>query len=216
MRWTGSRRDNGAVAVETALIVPLILIPLVLGTIELTLWMRDYIAAVSLSRAGARVASAEPRLASFVDDAVDAMERSASTLPWDTVQEIWVYEANEQGFPGEQGSFESCTEVANCVRFSWVDPDNDGPLPGSVSKIGGTWDAAEVNACLNDVDNTSVGVYVRARHTWVAASWVSAFFTRDGGEEPAPVVESATVMRFEPVSMPPRPGETNPNLLSCE
>lgn len=201
------RHERGAVAVEAAIIVPFLLVPLVLGTIEVTLLLRDQLGVTSLSRAGARVASSESRLDSFVVDTVDALARSGGTLPPDLLEEIWIYEANSQGFPGGLDSFSACESVTNCVRYGWED-DTDGPGPdvAGIKYLGGSWPATSINACLADPAADSVGVYIRARHDWVVG-----FFPGSGA-----AVDSSTVMKFEPVQFPPRPGETNPNLLQCK
>ena len=57
-----ARREGGAVAIEAALLTPLLLL-LLFGIIEFGMLYKDYLAVTSSVRAGARMASAEPRVA---------------------------------------------------------------------------------------------------------------------------------------------------------
>ncbi len=206
-------------AVEAALVIPLLVV-LAFGMIELALLLRDNVAATTLAREGARTASAEPRVSTFVTDAVNAVQRSAATLPANTIEEIWVYrpnsvpaspsqsQLNNAKFPAGQTSFATCT--VDCVKYGWFDPDGSGPTVGSVRLKPGSavsdWDPTDINACLADPAAHSVGVYVRTNHPWVLG-----FFSGAGTK-----VEAWTVMKFEPVRMPPQPLESNPNLLDCK
>lgn len=206
----GSQR--GAIAVEGLIVIP-ILIAILFGMIELTLLFRNYVAAETLSRTGARIASAEPRFgttgannghdglpapdaSSFARDAALAIESAGSTLPQETIEEIWVYEANANGRPLNSDSFADpladCVTAGRCIRYGWFDDDGDGPNPGRIQYRGGSWDPRTINACLldNPAGRTEVGVYVLARH-----SWISNFFGTG-----SPAVTARTAMRFEPIT----------------
>lgn len=142
--------------------------------------MKDDIAVSSLVRAGGRIASANaglgpggtdeggdcivpcspanaPKLAQV---AANAIQQAGTALPRQSIEELWVYKANSQGFPGtatnEATAFTSCP--ANCVRYRWVPAPRD-----QFRYLSGTWTSSTINACANNSPD-SVGVYIRARH----------------------------------------------------
>ena len=175
-------RQQGAVAVEAALIIPLLIV-LVFGIIEFGLLIRDYVAVTAATRSAARVASAEPRAAGFDTDAREAALHAMSSLPIGDLREVWVYRANADGFPGTDagGSFANCTASIDCVRFSYA------PETQTWTAVGG-FDYHKVVACQGAADATSVGVYIRADHQ----SLTRLIFDSVGMAEHA-------VMRFEPM-----------------
>lgn len=171
--------DRGGVAVEFALIAP-ILIMLLFGVIEFSLLLRDHVATTSLVRAGSRTASAMPRSAKMVTATVEAMERAGSALPKNAYEELWIYRARADGTP-QSGSFGTCD--SDCVRYTW---DEDGEFRKTADS---DWDPETINACPGDPDADSVGVYLMARH-----QWLTGLFT-DSTQ-----VSDHAVMRFEPVA----------------
>jgi hypothetical protein len=197
------RREDGAVATEAVLVIPILVI-LAFGIIELALLLRDYVAVTSLARSGARVASAEPRFgtttspwghdgvgtrSSFAQDAADALERASNTIDPGLIDDVWVYRATAAGFPFGTTSFASCPPQW-CVRYTWEPPTL--ATPGRFTWRSGTWDPRTINACLGDVANgQSVGVFVRARHDWLLGVFPGGS-TRVG---------ESTVMRFEPLTV---------------
>ena len=97
------RGDGGAVAVEAALVTPLILL-MVFGIIEFTLLLKDAVAVTSAVRVGTRTASAEPRVPTFLDDTAQAMTRTMQTLNKDGLDrrqgwQPYIYEADKDGWP---------------------------------------------------------------------------------------------------------------------
>ncbi|MDZ7577466.1 MAG: TadE/TadG family type IV pilus assembly protein [Candidatus Nanopelagicales bacterium] len=173
------RGDRGGVAVEFALIAP-ILIALLFGVIEFSLLLRDHVATTSLVRAGARTASSMPRSSDMVASTVAAMERAGSALPKNAYEELWIYRARADGAP-QDGSFETCD--TECVRYTW---DDDGQFRRST---GSDWDPETVNACPGDPEADSVGVYLRAEHKWLTGMFTDSTMVADH-----------SVMRFEPVA----------------
>jgi hypothetical protein len=141
--WAATNRrrgESGAVAVEAALVVPLLCI-LVFGMIEFAFVMRDYASVSNSVRTGARIAStgadagpgtcetgttappctstSSPALA---QEAADAIQRSGSAMPPDSINYMLVYKANAAGFPGAESNRTmpaNCTGTANCVMFTW-------------------------------------------------------------------------------------------------
>lgn len=188
---TGMRRlvrrdihgDRGAVAVEAALIFPLLVL-LVFGIIEMALLMRDYVALSSLVRAGARTASAEPRSASMIDDTVLAMERAGSALPKDAYEELWIYRATAAGYPvGNSSANPFGTCGTDCVKYAWNDTRD------TFGRVSGTWDPNSINACAGDPNAMAVGVYLKASHQFVTHMFLNDIHMSD-----------YAVLKFEPVA----------------
>ena len=165
-------RERGAVAIEAALITPLLLF-LVIGIIEMSLLMKDEVAATSAVRVAGRTASANagagpgevageeclspctpasaPMLAQL---AANALQRAGSALPEDSIEELLVYRANDDGYPLPDGN-RTWTCGTDCVRYRWVDSLNEFRF------VGGAWASSEINACANQQPD-AVGIYLRA------------------------------------------------------
>jgi hypothetical protein len=187
------------VAVETALVTPVLLIVL-LGIVELPMLIRDYVAVTSAARTGARVAAAAPDAGScvpnaadvtscpangspnFVQLAADAVARNGSALSPESIQYILVYKANAAGYPGALTSMAtSCAGIPSCVAFKW------SPTTQSFRYSSGTWDSRTVNACFpSNID--SVGVQVVADHQFLSGLLGSTLTMSDHA-----------VMTFEPL-----------------
>jgi TadE-like protein len=177
------RDDSGAVAVEAALITPLLLF-LVLGIIEFTLLLKDDIAVAASVRAGARTASAEPRTNGFTDDAAAQLTRAVASLDPEGLKssEVWVYKAGPTGDPPS-----TCS--VDCVRYTWN---------GSrYVRASGDWDPLTIDACPIDADHPdgpdAVGVYLRYRHEFLTGLFGGGLTISDN-----------SVLNFEPV--PPTQG----------
>ncbi len=197
--------DRGAAAVEFALVVPLLL-TFLLGTVELGLYMKDYVSMSSSVRAGARTASAaagagpamcganpcSPRRPTFAQAAADTMQTAGMAMNSDDINWIMIFKADTTGtIPA------SCT--ANCVKYVW------NPTTNKFVYSSGLWDSRLVNACLNDVARDSIGVAMEARHRWMSGL-VSGLM---GGNK---IMTERTVMQFEPLEQDRcKPTTTNPH-----
>lgn len=165
------RHERGAVAVEAALVTPILLL-MVFGIIEMALLLRDDVAATSAVRVGARIASASANAGpgdcdvpcspanapKFGQLAADAIAKAGSAMPKDSIDEVWVYKANDKGYPGTNGST-AMTCGTDCVRYTW----NSGL--DQFRYAGGSWPSSSVNACTNSAD--AVGVYLKVTHGFV-------------------------------------------------
>lgn len=205
-RRTGQR---GAVAVEAALLVPLLLL-FVIGIIEFSLLLRDYVSVTSASRSGARIASANagagvqkcdlgppaetgtqcadasaPQLAKL---AANAIQTQSSALNKDAINYMLIYKANAKGFPGTLTGWSAdpiadCRTTGACVEYVWVKAsDKFKYVPGN-----GTWTSSTINACVSNSD--SVGVYLNATHPYVTKMFGTS-----------KTVSDRTIMRFEPLT----------------
>ncbi|GAA4130113.1 hypothetical protein GCM10022215_43500 [Nocardioides fonticola] len=187
-------------AVEAALLTPLVVL-LLIGMMEMSLFLRDGVAVNAAVRSAARVASSAagagpgvcqagsnpppctPATApAFAQAAADAVQRAGSALPADSITAITVYEANSGGYPLPEGNTAIvCT--SNCVTYVW-----DAAL--NRFRFGsGSWASSSVNACVNSVDQDTVGVALTARHTWVTGMFGSGVG-----------ITQRSVMRFEPLA----------------
>ena len=196
VRRRGSEHDRGAVAVEALFVFP-ILILLAFGAIEWTMVLKDQIEVTSVARAGARTASQlAPLQNPYVAPAesislttTKAIRSAASGLPFDAIDYILVYRANNVGFPGKPNStvLDCDATESTCDKLIWV-PDDTKPGGGSfVRDPGAVWNAVGINSCLGESGAQSVGVYIKARHAMITGLF--------GGPKP---LESRAVMKFEP------------------
>jgi Flp pilus assembly protein TadG len=187
------------VVVEAALVTPL-LMALVLGIIEMALLMKDDVALTSAVRNGGRTASANAgsgpggvneggdcvapcspaNAPMFAQLAANAIQTAGSALPKDSIQELWVYKANNKGFPGADNTT-SWTCATNCVKYKWV------ATKDQFRYVSGSWLSSSVNACANNSPD-SVGVYLKARHSWMTGLFGT---TKD--------IDDYAVFTFEPL-----------------
>jgi hypothetical protein len=193
------RGERGAVAVEAALVTPILFL-FVLGIVEMSLLMRDTVATTSAVRVGGRVASvsagAGPGVCAassspppcspastpaLAQAAADAIQRAGSAMPKEQIQYILVYRANPKGFP-MPSSNTSATCSSDCVRYVW-----DAGL-AKFRYAGGTWVSTTINACVNHANRDAVGVLMVANHPWVTGLFGSGV-----------QLTERTVMNFEPL-----------------
>jgi len=179
VRAASRRGDRGAVAVEAALVTPIFVL-LLFGIIEFGMFFKDYLAVSSASRAGVRIASAEPRIATYADDAAAAVLQEGSALNPNRIEEIWVYDADSNGYPvGGTSDFTSCSK---CVKYHY-DSSTE-----TMKKYSDSWPAITQNACAKDVNRDSVGIYVQYTYNSVTGLIFEAVGIRDH-----------TVMSLEPI-----------------
>ncbi len=173
------RSSRGAVAVEAALVTPIFIL-LVFGTIEFGMLFKDWLAMSSSVRAGARLASAEPRMSTFATDAASNVAREATALDMSGFKALWVYRAAADGTPiGGNGSFSNCTQ---CWKFSWNASTRQFDVASS------SWPSTSQNACQGDPGQDSIGVYLKIDHPSVTGLIFDSI-----------PLEERAVMRLEPI-----------------
>lgn len=198
--------QRGAVAIEAAILLPFLVL-LAFGVVELAQLMRSHIAVTTIAREAARTGSAESRLDGFTLDAASAAARSAESLDFSKT-ELWVYRAATS-----DGQPPATCATSTCERFVW-----NNATPGAFVRVnmagsptGASWTAATINACITDPDGVDrrdwLGVWVKARHDYLTKLVLPGSSTD---------VKARSVMKFEPVIIPARPGETNNNLKACK
>jgi Flp pilus assembly protein TadG len=151
--------ERGGSAVEAVVVTPVVML-LIFAIIEMGFIFKDYLAVAGAVRAGSRVASASPRIATFAQSAADKVAHTGGVANLNDVTEMWVYKVDPASDkPVGYSAFTDCT---TCVKFRW-----DGT--NFVVKTGGgeSWPATSQNAC----SSTSVGgppdrigVYVKLAH----------------------------------------------------
>jgi hypothetical protein len=170
----GSRgtSERGAAAVEAALITPLLIL-LVFGIVEYGMLFKDSLAVTTSIRSAGRMASAEPRITTYAQDAADQVAISGGALKLTNTQALWVYKAKANGFPIGDGSnnFAACTA---CTKFVW----NAGTKHFDVSGTS-TWLSTAQNACPGDPLHDSVGIYMSINHASITGLIFSTITIKD-------------------------------------
>jgi hypothetical protein len=175
------RRDRGAVLIEAAFILPLVMV-LSLAIMEFGLYFASSSTATSSTREGARQGSANFAIAGDKSLAADQVRltvqadlRATPTL--DTPIDLWVYKATSDGFPVGTTSFSSCATA--CYRYTW----DGSKFVYDTASNAWTDPAACVGATID-----SLGVYLRMRHS---------YFTGVIGRNAT--IKEHTVLRLEPL-----------------
>ena len=136
------------------MLTPLLLL-LVFGIVEFGMVFKDWLAVTSAVRAGTRMASAEPRVTTFAQDAANQVAKEGAAINMNNVEELWIYKADANGYPvGGTSSFTSCSGV----KFHWSSASHTF-VPYST-----TWTAIQQDACAGDVNHDTVGVYLEVLH----------------------------------------------------
>jgi Flp pilus assembly protein TadG len=161
-RWRRRDDERGAALVETAILVPIVIL-LTFGLIEFSSAYQSSAVAASTVRSAARTASAEAMLSGYATDAAAAAATALKTVPADEPVEMWIYRANDKGYPGANGntSFSSC--ATQCISYPW---DVATRSFNTASPGGSGWVSTTQKAC-SPSDWDSVGVYVKLRHKFL-------------------------------------------------
>jgi hypothetical protein len=209
-------------------VLPVLLL-LVIGMLEFSLLMRDWLGLSSSVRVGARIAatgagagevtdctdkpaSCVTGIPNLVEATAIAITQAGTAMPKNSIDELWVYQANNSGFPtnttptsangwnnnGDGATTEAAALAAgcheSCIRYIWSDAFGRFVFPQPptyAAGSGGHWNAKLINACINDVKGQSVGVYMKATHPLVTKLFGASFGLKD-----------RSVMKFEP--LPPK------------
>ncbi len=174
------RRSRGAVLVETVLIITVLLV-LLFGVAEFGMAVRSKHGLSEATRAGARVAAALPRDATFNTAAANSVRAAVlDAIPNGDVSRLVIYRANGDTGEPVSGTVESCSE---CYTYLWDETSSDWVL-----QSGSEWLASTQYACGQVNLTDFVGVHLTGNY-----DFVTAFFVEDIE------LTSRTVMRLEPV-----------------
>lgn len=168
--------------------MPLLLL-IVFGILEYGLLFRTSLTISDASRAGARVAVAQPRNEGYQGVAADTVSGSLASagIPADQIDLLVVYKADPttgglKGGGSADADIEAC--LTNCWKFTWdAGTDRFTAVPG-----GPEWPAEDQAACGAEDSTDYLGVYIRARHVFV-----TGFFQQEQR------LSERTVMRLEPL-----------------
>lgn len=173
--------ERGAVAVEAALVLPLLIV-LLFGVFEVALLVNDNLLMSQAARSAVRTAVALPRDPGFDSEAALAASGVLGGDEQGTIEELIIYRADPgTGKPLSGGAATDC--FSDCIRYTWNETSD------AFERVPGTeWDASTQMACGGRDATDFVGVEVRGRHEWATGLF------GDGLQ----LVERA-VMRLEPV-----------------
>ncbi len=196
-----------------------VLLVLIFGIVEFSLYLRDAVSVSSAVRTGVRIASAEPgagpgicpgpspdlpspppctpaNAPAFAQAAADAIQKAGTAMPKDSINYIFVYRSNAKGYPGSASNTTmpttpaGCTAIGNCVTYVWQKSKDKFRYDQ------GSWASTSINACIltKNADGSvtyadSIGVYMKVTH-----KFVSGLFGRFAG------LADKAVMTFEPLS----------------
>lgn len=163
------RREDGAVLVEAAFVLPVFLL-LIFGVIEWGLFFSGSATATSAAREGSRYGSANFAVSANKQTAADAIkdvvQRDLTALTrQDSPVRLLIYRADANGRPNT-GNFGACT--ADCYRYNWsgsafvLDPGSPGWASPSACLI------VLVNNVVTNPPLDTIGVYVEVTHTYVS------------------------------------------------
>lgn len=154
---TATKRERGAAAVETSLVLGLLLM-IALGAFEYGMAFRDWLSVTQATREGVR-------LAANSGDHVDAdcliLEATAGALQAlqaGETRQVWIYESDTNGTVGSSrqryrpANSSDTSNLLNCSTSTWVRLQN-GWQPSSRDNDGATRDW--------------IGVRVRFRYDWI-------------------------------------------------
>jgi hypothetical protein len=178
-RWW--RDCRGAVAVEAALITPL-LVTILFGIIEVGLLMRDDLSFNQAARAGARAAAAMPRSDDYQQAAAHAVAGALRGVSPSSVQSLTIFRADPAtGKPLNGADPTTCT--TDCVRFTW---NRSTQAFDAVS--GTSWPANKQKACGEESSTDYLGIQLQGFHPWLTRLFGNGV-----------TVQEKAVMRLEPI-----------------
>jgi hypothetical protein len=175
------RDCSGAVAVEAALITPL-LITVLFGIMEVGLLIRDDLSLSQAARAGVRAAAVLPRTEDFHVVAAEAVAGAMDGVSPSNVKSLSIFRADPAtGRPFNGADPATCT--VDCVRFTWNQATRSF-LPVS----GTSWPATSQRACGDEDATDYLGVQLNGFHPWITHLFGSGVS-----------IQEKAIMRFEPI-----------------
>jgi Flp pilus assembly protein TadG len=150
--------------VETAIVLPVIML-LLFGVIEYSSAYNDSSVVADATRQGGRVAStlggqlSASGTTPVNQQVTDTVASALKALPADAPKTLWIYEANNNGFPlpSTQTSMGTCS--TNCFRYTWNSTSK------SWTYVAGSWAVSAQQVCTPPLDQ--VGIWVKIDHAFV-------------------------------------------------
>jgi hypothetical protein len=176
-------RERGAALVETAIVLPLVLV-LTFGAIEFSIAFNQSGTLAAATRAGARTASTLAKDPQYAIKTADAVAAALQSIGATQVDQLWIYKvASGSSNAPIGGSFASCSY---CTGYRWVPATRSFD---TTAPMGSPWAANQQNACANIAADTPdrIGIYLLGHH-----SFVVNFFGASA------TLTARTIMRLEP------------------
>ncbi|MBV8951392.1 MAG: pilus assembly protein [Actinobacteria bacterium] len=164
VRAVGRRRarieagERGAALIEAAILMPVVLL-IIFGAIEFSSLFKDAATLSSAARAGGRTASAESRNPNMPTDTAAAVGTALSSLPTDSPQRLYVYDATSSSSAPADCS-------GNCVSFTWDKSSKTFVADSYSAQSPPSW-VTNQNVCGGAGAWARVGVWVQADHSFV-------------------------------------------------
>lgn len=177
------RSERGAALVESAIVVPFVLL-LLFGIIEYGLVFMDASGYSSSTRSGARAAVAASRNPTYQDMTRRAVESTMANVSGGSPRTLVVYRADPVTGNPRTWNGRDYTSCSQCWVYRW-----DGSKPTGekwVDQRTSTWPATSQYAC-GDAATDVLGVWVEGRHDFITGLFGSGMDLRE-----------RTVMRLEP------------------
>lgn len=209
------RGDDGAAAVEFAIVVPVLLL-LLLGILEFAFVMRDSLSVSSAVRVGTRTAASglgsgmctvaacgagvPARVPLLAQASADAIQRAGTAMNQDLIDNIWIYEANTYGYtslwnngdgsaaPTLVSEYTSKDQMlaAGCTASTHCIEYRWVDAQNRFRYVAGGWDVKWVNGCITRTPG--VGVYMKAQHPYITRLFGATL-----------TLDDRSVMVFEPL-----------------
>src|SRR4051812_36439249 len=182
------RGTDGAVLTETAVVLSVLLVPLVLGIIEYGMLFKDKLTMETGARAGARAGASAANSANADDLIVQTILSATSALPPGSLRRIVVYASDRPDGAVPLACKQASSAAQKCNSYGTSDfalaTVNSSAWPPS----------ARNNNLADSIDY--LGVWVNVNHSWVTGAFGSARWMSD-----------QVVMRLEPTPLlkPPPP-----------
>lgn len=166
----GARRrgERGVSILEAAFVTP-VFFTLLLGIVEIGLYMNDYLAAANTVRAGARVASSagnDP----YADYAiVQAINRESAAIPRNQIKYVVVYKADGFGAPPNPTCKLGTRTTNYCNVYTPTDLVKDKSRWGCQAgeALDDAWCPINRKVSSTGTGSEYVGVYIKVSHPWV-------------------------------------------------
>lgn len=158
LRWGPGER--GASAVEAAIVTPMVF-ALFFGIVEMGFLFKDYLAVAGAARAGVRMASANPRVTTYAQDAANSVALTGGAMNLADIKQLWVYKVSTTATSDKPFGRTDFGDCGTCVKFGW------NPITKKFDPITDTWNANTQNACsARSVGGPPdrIGVYIQLKH----------------------------------------------------
>ncbi len=175
------RRERGAVAVEFALVAP-ILVALTMGIIEVGLLVFGASSVQAGVSSAARLGASQSRVNGYQTQVADALSATLNKGASEPIQ-LTIFSADPAtGLPVSGEAIPSCN--TKCYRFTWnATTKKFDPVAGP------SWAASAQRACGPASSTDFMGVWVKVRHSSLT------------GAIPAQQFTGSAIARLEPISM---------------